>query len=132
MSLGRNSCENVANELVLISSLQHVLLGLFVKGKQEVVQVLSVVYCFQNLFKRICYSLVWFPSNFFSRRFVKFQVVQPYSSTDTATASRFIFSERSDFYIVNNLSIAAMLYLSRFLSVMAFQPSCVIYSQKPS
>ena len=49
----------------------------------------------------------------FSRHFIKVQVVQPYNSTDTATAwknSHFILSERSDFYLVVNLSIAALLH----------------------
>ena len=38
-----------------------------------------------------------------------FQAVRPYSSIDIATASkdsRFILSQRSDFYMVNNLSMA--------------------------
>ena len=48
-------------------------------------------------------------SSLFSRRIVKVQVVQPFSSTDKTAAqknSRFILSERSDFYTVNNLLIA--------------------------
>ena len=46
---------------------------------------------------------------FFSKHFVRVQVVQPFSSADTATAwknSHFILSEGSDFDIIDNLSIA--------------------------
>ena len=38
--------------------------------------------CFQDLFKTVCSILVFFPSNFFSRHFIKVQVVQPYIITD--------------------------------------------------
>ena len=46
---------------------------------------------------------------FFAKRFIRVPVVQPYNSLDTATArksSRFIQSERTDFQIIDNLSIA--------------------------
>ena len=52
-----------------------------------------------------CNILVQFPSSFF----FSIQVVQPYSSTDTATAWKnccFILSVRLDFYMVINLSLA--------------------------
>ena len=45
--------------------------------------------------------------------FITAQVVQPYNTTDTIIAlknSRFTLSERSDFSMVNNLSIAAYVY----------------------
>ena len=45
---------------------------------------------------------------FFSIHFVRIQLVHPYSSIDTATAwkkSYFILSGRSDFHMIDNLSI---------------------------
>ena len=42
--------------------------------------------CFKDSFSTICSMLVWFPSSFSSMCFVKIRMVQPYSSTDTATA----------------------------------------------
>ena len=42
-------------------------------------------------------------------RFDRVRVVYPYSSTDTSTATKnsyFIFSEKSDFHMIDNLSIA--------------------------
>ena len=61
-----------------------------------------VGYCFQDLFRTACRIFVYFLSSFFSRHFVKSQMVQLNSSTDTATAWKnphFILSERSDFYM---------------------------------
>ena len=42
--------------------------------------------CFQDLFKTARRILIWFISILFSKRLVRVQVVQPYSSTDTAQA----------------------------------------------
>ena len=41
--------------------------------------------CFQDLFKTDCSILESFPSSFFSKHFIRVQVVQPYSSIDMAT-----------------------------------------------
>ena len=60
---------------------------------------------------------------FFSGRFVRVHGVQSYSNTYMATAwkkSRFIWSERSDFHIVDNLSMAVhalLILMLTFLSV---------------
>ena len=70
---------------------------------------------FQDLFKTACSILVKFPSSFFSKHFVRVQVVQPYNSTDTATASKnhhFILSER-----ISILSITCQLQSTLFLHV---------------
>ena len=55
---------------------------------------------------------------FFSSRFVSIQVVHPYSSIDTTAAwkkLRFILSVRSDFHMINSLSIAVRAFVSRVL-----------------
>ena len=65
--------------------------------------------CCQYLFKTAHSIFVLLLSSFFSNRFVNGKVVQPYSSPDTATAwknSGFILSEKSDFPVIYNLSIA--------------------------
>ena len=66
--------------------------------------------CFFYYFVKIaCIILVGFPSSFFSKCYLKVQVVQPYNSTDTATAwknSCFISSETNDSYVIINLLIA--------------------------
>ena len=63
--------------------------------------------CFQVLFKMTHNILVQFSSTFFSRHFIKVQVVQQQSSSDMAIAwknSHFILSERSDSHMVKNQS----------------------------
>ena len=65
--------------------------------------------CFKDLFKTACNILVCFPFSFFTRCFVKVQVVQPYNSTDMAIAWKnphFISSERSYFLMTVSLSLA--------------------------
>ena len=55
----------------------------------------------------------------FSRYFVQAQVVQPYSSTDTATAwknSCFISSDRSDFHMVVNPFFAVHVFSMHMLT----------------
>ena len=66
-----------------------------------------VGYSFQHLFKIVRSILVLFPTSFFSKRFIKLQVVQLYNSTETDMAQKnFPLSKRSDFHVVVNLSIA--------------------------
>ena len=63
---------------------------------------------FHDLFKTARSILVQLPSSLFSRRFVRVQVVQPYSSTDITTAwknCRFSLSVRSDFHMTDNLFV---------------------------
>ena len=65
--------------------------------------------CFHDLFKTACSILVQLPSSLFSRRLVRVQLVQPYSSTDTTTAWKnclFSLSVKSDFHMTDNLFIA--------------------------
>ena len=64
---------------------------------------------FQDLFKITEHSCVVSIKLFFSIRLVSIDVVHPYSSMDTATAwkkSRFILLDRSEFHIIDNISIA--------------------------
>ena len=72
--------------------------------------------CLQDLFNIARNILVWLPSSFFYNCFVSVQVVHPYSSIDT-TASwkklRFILSVRSDFHMIDSLSIAVHAFVSR-------------------
>ena len=74
---------------------------------------------FQDLFNIARSVLVQLPSSFFSIRSVSIQVVHPYSSMDTTTAGkklRFILSDRSDFHMTNNLSIAVHAFASHVLT----------------
>ena len=77
--------------------------------------------CYSSNLFRIARSIfVLFPSNFLSKSFVRFNVVQPYSSTDTATSwknSYFILSKRPDFrkLIINRLSTLTSIFEDKIL-----------------
>ena len=65
--------------------------------------------CFADLFRIVHTIFVQFPSSFFSIRLVSVYMVHPYSRIDTTAAWKklhFISSDRSDFDMINNLSIA--------------------------
>ena len=66
--------------------------------------------CFKDLFNTARSILVQLPSSFFAVHYVSFNVVYPYSSMDMTAALkkklRFILTDRSDFHMTNNLSIA--------------------------
>ena len=71
--------------------------------------------CRQDLFKIVRSILVQLPSSFFSSRFVRVQVVHPYSSIDATPAwkkLRFILSIRSDLHIIDSLSIAVHAFVT--------------------
>ena len=73
-------------------------------------------------FKIACRILVKFPFSFFSMHFVSIHVVHPYSSIDTATACKkfcFILSDRSDFYMINNLSIAIHVFARQIFTLFS-------------
>ena len=70
--------------------------------------------CYQDLFNVACSILVHLPSSFFSIRLVSVQVVHPYSSMDTTVAWKNIM-DRSDFRMINSLSIAAHAFFRRVL-----------------
>ena len=60
--------------------------------------------------------LVQLPSSFFSIRLVSLHMVHPYNRIDTNTdwkKVRFILSDRSDFHMINNLSIVVHAFASR-------------------
>ena len=62
------------------------------------------------------------PIYLFSKSLLSVQVVQPYSSTDTATAwkkFRFILSIKSDFYMINDQSIAVHAFPMRILTSLS-------------
>ena len=72
--------------------------------------------CRQDLFDIARSILVYLPSYFFSSCLVSVQVVHPYSSIDTTAAwkkLRFILSLRSDFHMIESLSIAVHAFVSR-------------------
>ena len=72
--------------------------------------------CHQDLFNIALNILVKLPSSFFFSRLVSVQVVHPYSSIDTTAAwkkLRFILSVRSDFHMIESLSIAVHAFVSR-------------------
>ena len=72
--------------------------------------------CRQDLFNIALNILVQLPSSFFSSRLVSVHVMHPYSSIDTTAAwkkLRFILSVRSDFHMIESLSIAVHAFVSR-------------------
>ena len=71
--------------------------------------------CRPDLFNIARSILVLLPSSFFFSRLFSVQVVHPYSSIDTTAAwkkLRFILSVRSDFYMIDSLSIAVHSFVS--------------------
>ena len=77
---------------------------------------------FQNLFKT-AYRILFFQSSFFSKFFVRILGVQPYSSIDTAITSKkyhFILSERSDFHIIDNLTMAVNVFSWHHFQLMRY------------
>ena len=94
---------------VYVLSLMHTYIHIFVHmGGKWLHSHCFVEWCFQDF--NIAFSiLVQFPSSFFLIHFVSIHVVQVYSSIDT-TGSRkkfhFILLDRSDFNMIDNLSIA--------------------------
>ena len=72
--------------------------------------------CYQDVFNIARNILVELPSSFFSSRLVSVQVVHPYSSIDSTAAwkkLRFILSVRSDFHMIESLSIAVYAFVNR-------------------
>ena len=71
--------------------------------------------CRQDLFKIARSILVQLPSSFFSSSLVSIQVVHPYSSINTTAAwkkLRFVLLVRSDFHMIDSLSIAVHTFIS--------------------
>ena len=78
--------------------------------------------CFQDLFNTTRSILVQFVSSFFSRRLVSVHVMCPSNSNDTTAAwknSRFISSDRSNFYMIDNQSIAVYAFAWRILTSLS-------------
>ena len=79
--------------------------------------------CFMGCCPRESFSiarsiLVYFPSSFFSTRFVNVHVVHLYSCIDTIAVwkkLRFILSVRSDFHMTESLSLAVHAFASHVL-----------------
>ena len=72
--------------------------------------------CRQDLFNIALNILVYLPSSFFFSRFVSVRVVHPHSSINTTATwkkLRFILSVRSDFHMIDILSIAVHAFVSR-------------------
>ena len=77
-----------------------------------------------GFFSRTALSIIdYFLSSFFSKHLIKVQLMQPYNSTDMATAwnnSCFILSERLDFHVVVKLSIvvhAFPMHMLRYVDI---------------
>ena len=88
----------------------------FVMGGRWLYSWWLVGCCRQDLFNIARNILVSLPSSFFFSRLVSVQVVHPYSSIDTTAAwkkLRFILSVRSDFHMIESLSIAVHAFVSR-------------------
>ena len=114
MSMCRGPWENVNHEFVLVSpAVLHMsclsYLEGFRDGRYVAIQLLFHGMLLPGFVKIKDSILLWFQSVFFFRYFSKTQVVQPYSSSETATLVknfRFILSEGSDLHMVANLSMS--------------------------
>ena len=113
-SMWRSPSENVAYEFVLTSpAASHMFcpsyLVDFDMWGRWLYSCCFVGCCFQNLFNIACSIFVQFPSNFFSICLFSVHVVHPYSCRDITTAWKklhFILSDKFDFHMIDNLSIA--------------------------
>ena len=88
--------------------------------------------CFQDLFHIARSNLVQFPPSLFSVRLINIHVVHPYSRIDTTDACKklcFILLDKSDFRMIDKLSIAvhdfAMRILMSFSVDVTLLPRCV-------
>ena len=87
-------------------------------GGKVVVQLLF----YEVLLLEFVQNSTQFPCRFVLKRFIKVLMVQPCNSTVTARAwknSRFISSERLDFHMVDNLSIAVHAFPMRMLTSLS-------------
>ena len=77
--------------------------------------------CIKYLLKTASSILVEFQFSFFSKRFVRGQLVHPYI-TDTVTAcknSHFILLERLNLYLIDNLSVVVQTFSMRMLTSLS-------------
>ena len=130
--MGGGRLENVAYEFVLTSSavplISFGLIWMVLEkgGRLSYSCCIFVGCCFHDFFHIARSILVRFSSSFFSIRLVSVHVVYPYSSMDTTAPwkkLRFIFSDRFDFNMIDNLSIAAHGFASCIL--MSFSVFCL-------
>ena len=104
VSMCRSSWENLVYE-IFPSSL-FILLWQFVKGEVNGCRAVVFFSAASSFFQSSSQHPFVLQLSFFSKHFVK--VVQPYNTTDLAIAcknSQWFLSERSDFYMINTLSI---------------------------
>ena len=108
VSLWRSSREYVAHQFVLASSVVPSLprssyLDALWDGRQVAVQLLFCGVLLPGLVQNSMQHSYVVPISFFSNRFARVQVMQPYNSTDTATDWKnfcSIISERSYFQMI--------------------------------
>ena len=78
--------------------------------------------CFQDLFSIACSILAQFPSSFFSILFVSIHMVNPYNRIDSTAVRRkilFILSDKSDFHMIDDLSIVVHTFASHILRLFS-------------
>ena len=83
--------------------------------------------CFQDLFNIAFSILVQFLSNFFSIHWVSVHIVE-YSRIDTTAAWKklhFILSDKFDFHMIDNLSIAVYAFASHILMSFSDSSPCL-------
>ena len=87
-------------------------------GRRWLYSFCFVEYYLKDFFNTARSILLQFPLSLFSIYFVSVHEVHPYSSIDTTAARKtlhFILSDRSEFLMTNNLSIALHAFASRVL-----------------
>ena len=100
--------------------LLHLIWMVFVMGVRWPHSCCFVGCCIQESFSIAGSILVQLPSRFFFKRFVSVHVVHPYSSMDSTAAWKelcFALSVRSDFHMIDNLSIAVHAFVLTSFSV---------------
>ena len=92
-------------------------------GRKVAVQLLFCQVLLSGFFKTAHSILRQFPSGFFSVHFASILVVHPYNSLDSATACKknsfSILLDRSDFHLIDNLSIAFSIFHRRMLTSLS-------------
>ena len=98
--------------------LVHLILMVFVMDGWWPYSCCFVGFCLLDVFNIAHSILVSLPSSFFSIRLISIHMVHPYSSMNTIAAwkkLRFILSVRSDFHMIESLSLAVHVFASRVL-----------------
>ena len=118
--------ENVTHEFVLPFPPEN---GISCSPYNKPCSCCFVEFCFQDLFHYTQRILEYFLSSFFSIHFVSVHVVHPCSSTNKTSAWKkfcFILSARSNFHMIERLTIAVHAFAGRILISFSVDVSLLV------